>query len=299
MRSPSPRTNSLISSRATWCSTPRPPASTSNATACSRSAPSPSTAACCTRRTPITRSSSPCPAMRSPGCSASPATARLSCSTPPSTARCSSARSRECSASRQSSSGSTSISCCPRCFPERLERPGRLADWMAAFEIETFQRHHALGDAWAIAQLFLAAQSRTLARGHQSARACRARPGLPAKDQGLKAGRQEPERMRPTGADFPFTPDSSMRIFPRMFFRTSLPALLASFALALPAQGAEPAPAQREHAFQASSAFEEYHHGRRTTGRRGALLPGYPLSLRRHFAGDRLRLQRTRAQRVP
>ena len=49
-----------------------------------------------------------------------------------------------------------------------------------------------------------------------------------------------------------------MRIFPRMFFRTSLPALLASFALALPAQGAEPAPAQREHAFQASSAFEEY-----------------------------------------
>ncbi|HMY79991.1 MAG TPA: C40 family peptidase, partial [Thauera aminoaromatica] len=43
-----------------------------------------------------------------------------------------------------------------------------------------------------------------------------------------------------------------------MFFRTSLPALLASFALALPAQGAEPAPAQREHAFQASSAFEEY-----------------------------------------
>ena len=33
---------------------------------------------------------------------------------------------------------------------------------MAAFEIETFQRHHALGDAWAIAQLFLAAQSRAL-----------------------------------------------------------------------------------------------------------------------------------------
>ena len=50
----------------------------------------------------------------------------------------------------------------PSLFPERLERPGRLADWMAAFEIETFQRHHALGDAWAIAQLFLAAQSRAL-----------------------------------------------------------------------------------------------------------------------------------------
>ncbi|MER2554380.1 MAG: 3'-5' exonuclease [Thauera sp.] len=53
----------------------------------------------------------------------------------------------------------------PSLFPERLERPGRLADWMAAFEIETFQRHHALGDAWAIAQLFLAAQSRALALG--------------------------------------------------------------------------------------------------------------------------------------
>ena len=33
---------------------------------------------------------------------------------------------------------------------------------MAAFGIETFQRHHALGDAWAIAQLFLAAQARAL-----------------------------------------------------------------------------------------------------------------------------------------
>lgn len=53
----------------------------------------------------------------------------------------------------------------PSLFPERLERPGRLADWMAVFEIETFQRHHALGDAWAIAQLFLAAQSRALALG--------------------------------------------------------------------------------------------------------------------------------------
>lgn len=47
-------------------------------------------------------------------------------------------------------------------FPEKRDRPGRLADWMAAFGIETFQRHHALGDAWAIAQLFLAAQARAL-----------------------------------------------------------------------------------------------------------------------------------------
>ena len=50
----------------------------------------------------------------------------------------------------------------PSLFPEKRDRPGRLADWMAAFGIETFQRHHALGDAWAIAQLFLAAQARAL-----------------------------------------------------------------------------------------------------------------------------------------
>jgi len=50
----------------------------------------------------------------------------------------------------------------PSLFPEKLDRPARLADWMAAFGIETFQRHHALGDAWAIAQLFLAVQARAL-----------------------------------------------------------------------------------------------------------------------------------------
>lgn len=59
----------------------------------------------------------------------------------------------------------------PALFPEKLEKPARLADWMAAFEIETFQRHHALGDAWAIAQLFLAAQARALAQGTTSVRA--------------------------------------------------------------------------------------------------------------------------------
>lgn len=53
----------------------------------------------------------------------------------------------------------------PTLFPERFERPVRLADWMASFGIETFQRHHALGDAWAIAQLFLAAQARALSIG--------------------------------------------------------------------------------------------------------------------------------------
>jgi len=53
----------------------------------------------------------------------------------------------------------------PALFPEKRDLPGRLADWMALFDIETFQRHHALGDAWAIAQLFLAVQGRALSQG--------------------------------------------------------------------------------------------------------------------------------------
>jgi DNA polymerase-3 subunit epsilon len=48
----------------------------------------------------------------------------------------------------------------PGLYDEHLDGPARLADWMKAFGIETFQRHHALGDAWAIAQLMLAAQAR-------------------------------------------------------------------------------------------------------------------------------------------
>jgi len=59
----------------------------------------------------------------------------------------------------------------PALFPERRGSPARLADWMDSFAIETFQRHHALGDGWAIAQLFLAAQSRALAQGAGSPRA--------------------------------------------------------------------------------------------------------------------------------
>lgn len=59
----------------------------------------------------------------------------------------------------------------PALFPDRFEKPVRLAEWMRTFGIETFQRHHALGDAWAIAQLFLAAQARALARGVVCARA--------------------------------------------------------------------------------------------------------------------------------
>ena len=53
----------------------------------------------------------------------------------------------------------------PALYGELIPGPARLADWMKAFGIETFQRHHALGDAWAIAQLMLAAQSRALALG--------------------------------------------------------------------------------------------------------------------------------------
>ena len=59
----------------------------------------------------------------------------------------------------------------PALFPERHGNPVRLAEWMESFGIETFQRHHALGDGWVIAQLFLAAQARALAQGATSARA--------------------------------------------------------------------------------------------------------------------------------
>ena len=59
----------------------------------------------------------------------------------------------------------------PALYAERISSPARLADWMAAFGIETFQRHHALGDAWAIAQLLLAAIARAPSLGENSARA--------------------------------------------------------------------------------------------------------------------------------
>lgn len=59
----------------------------------------------------------------------------------------------------------------PALFPELHNQPVRLAEWMASFGIETFQRHHALGDAWAIAQLLLAAQARAQQQGAGNARA--------------------------------------------------------------------------------------------------------------------------------
>lgn len=59
----------------------------------------------------------------------------------------------------------------PALFPERHDQPVRLGDWMSSFGIDTFQRQHALGDAWVIAQLFLAVQARALSLGLTSVRA--------------------------------------------------------------------------------------------------------------------------------
>jgi DNA polymerase-3 subunit epsilon len=58
----------------------------------------------------------------------------------------------------------------PCLFNDVHDRPVRLAEWMKSLKIETFQRHRALGDAFAIAQLLLAAQSRATLRGHRTAR---------------------------------------------------------------------------------------------------------------------------------
>lgn len=59
----------------------------------------------------------------------------------------------------------------PALFPEKIDRSARLGDWMNAFDIETFQRHHALGDAWVISQLLIAALARALASGSGTAHA--------------------------------------------------------------------------------------------------------------------------------
>lgn len=58
----------------------------------------------------------------------------------------------------------------PALFPERIARPTRLVEWMRSFGIETFQRHHALGDAYAIAQLMLAAEGQASRKGLTSPR---------------------------------------------------------------------------------------------------------------------------------
>ena len=58
----------------------------------------------------------------------------------------------------------------PALFHEHFAAPRRLADWMQCFGIETFQRHHALGDAYAIAQVMLATEAHALRRGLPSPR---------------------------------------------------------------------------------------------------------------------------------
>ncbi len=58
----------------------------------------------------------------------------------------------------------------PALFEERLDKPTKLGDWMQAFGIDTFRRHHALGDAYAIALLMLVAEARALKRGLASPR---------------------------------------------------------------------------------------------------------------------------------
>ncbi len=59
----------------------------------------------------------------------------------------------------------------PGLFAERGQDASKLTDWMNTLRVETFQRHHALGDAYAIAQLFLAAQARGRMLGHTSPQA--------------------------------------------------------------------------------------------------------------------------------
>lgn len=53
----------------------------------------------------------------------------------------------------------------PALFPERSNRPVKLSYWVDLFGVETFKRQHALGDAYAIAQLMLVARSRAQQKG--------------------------------------------------------------------------------------------------------------------------------------
>ena len=59
----------------------------------------------------------------------------------------------------------------PALFGEVYVRPTRLARWMDALDIGTFQRFHALGDAWVLAKLLLAVHSRARAEGRLTAHA--------------------------------------------------------------------------------------------------------------------------------
>lgn len=50
----------------------------------------------------------------------------------------------------------------PALFGEVHAKPVRLSQWMDSLGLGTFQRYHALGDAWVLARLLLALQSRAL-----------------------------------------------------------------------------------------------------------------------------------------
>jgi DNA polymerase-3 subunit epsilon len=50
----------------------------------------------------------------------------------------------------------------PALFGEVHAKPVRLSQWMDSLDLGTFQRYHALGDAWVLARLLLALQSRAL-----------------------------------------------------------------------------------------------------------------------------------------
>lgn len=53
----------------------------------------------------------------------------------------------------------------PALFPEHNNRPVKLGYWVDLFSVETFKRQHALGDAYAIAQLMLIAKARAQLKG--------------------------------------------------------------------------------------------------------------------------------------
>lgn len=56
----------------------------------------------------------------------------------------------------------------PALFGEVHAKPVRLSRWMDSLDLHTFRRFHALGDAWVLARLLLAVQSRALAEGRLS-----------------------------------------------------------------------------------------------------------------------------------
>jgi DNA polymerase III subunit epsilon len=59
----------------------------------------------------------------------------------------------------------------PVFYPEAGLEMARLGEWLAVLDIETFERNHALGDAYAIAKLLQCVLARATAQGQTSVRA--------------------------------------------------------------------------------------------------------------------------------